>query len=398
MTSRGREPNRSARRAVGCNVMKPDRRCFRTGWRYRLAVLSEIGRRPLAGLASGLVRRPSSPPSAWRRLLLVGNDHIGDILYTTASLPYLAGGLPGCQVDFLSAAPADQLLAGNPFVSRVVRRDPEGAWKRIIRESRYDAIFCYNTMHHIGDLLLGLKAGIPNRIGYVHKGFSAWVTHPLTLRYPQAFAAYFRDAAASLTGQEASWPLRPQVYPSPADRITADETANRLGLDGKRPAIACFCSSRQPRGVPPAALFIAVLAALKRASPGIRIVLMGTASDQPLLDHVRAVSCPDAPILAGTLPLLPVVELLKRFNLVLTSDSGPRHLANAAGTPVAFFRNVYFHVAEAGSYGVESEIDLVPHAVDLLPVQDEEGFWKTLEKEVDTRILSAILRNLHTEG
>lgn len=379
-------------------MIKPDKRCFRTGWRYRLALLSELSRSPLSGVASCWVRRPSSPPSAWRRLLLVGNDHIGDILYTTASLPHLARGLPGCQVEFLSAAPADQLLAGNPFVSRVVPRDPGGTWKRVIRKSRYDAIFCYNTMHHIGDLLLGLKAGIPNRIGYVHKGFSAWVTHPLTMRYPQPFAAYFRDAVASLTRQEASWPLCPQVYASSADRIIADETANRLGLDGKRPAIACFCSSRQPRGVPPPELFIAALIALRRASPGIRIVLMGTASDQPLLDHVRAASCPDASILAGALPLLPIVEFLKRFNLVLTSDSGPRHLANAAGTPVAFFRNVYFHATEAGSYGVESEIDLVPHAVDLLPVQEEEGFWKTLEKEVDTRILSAILRNLHTEG
>lgn len=341
---------------------------------------------------------PPTPPSEWRRMLLTGADHIGDVLYLTASLPQLADGLPLCQLDFLCGSPADQILANNPHVRRVILRDAGDLWRRTVRESGYDAILSYDSGQYVGSRFLGLSARIPNRIGYVHKGFSAWVTHPLPIRYPQPFAAYFRDAVASLTGKDGSWPLRPRVYPSPADRLLAAETANRIGLDSRHPAIACFCSSRQPRGVAPPELYMAVLAALQRVTPGVRIVLVGTASDQPVLEQIRAEAVPDASILAGALPLLPLVEFMRHFNLVLTSDSGPRHLANAAGVAVAFFRNVYFCPVEAGSYGLLSEVDLTPCDVGALPVKDEQGFWEEQKREVDARIVPAILKVLHKEG
>ncbi len=372
----------------------PRRECFRTCWRYGLAVVSEWLASPLRVTARVIVRHPATPPSQWRRLLLLGDDHIGDVLFTTGSIPYLAEAFSNCKLDFLCGAPANQVLNNNPYLHRVILRDSGKLWQRTVRESGYDAILCYNMAHHIGDLALALRTRIPNRIAYAHKGFSAWVTHPLPIRHPQPFAAYFRDAVAHLTGQDGSWPLRPMVYPLPADRIVADQTANRIGLDREQPSIACFCSSRQPRGVAPPALFMSLLAALQQASPGLRIVLMGAASDGPLLENIRAVSCPGASILAGVLPLHPLVEFLKHFDLVLTPDSGPRHLANAAGVPVAFFRNICVVAAETGSYGVETELDLVPPDVELLPMKAESGFWNSQEERVAGEIAPAILRLL----
>jgi ADP-heptose:LPS heptosyltransferase len=70
----------------------------------------------------------------------------------------------------------------------------------------------------------------------------------------------------------------------------------------------------------------------------------------------------EADIVAGSLGIRALCCFLRRCSVVLTSDSGPRHIANAAGVPVVFVRNVWFNAVEAGVY-VETETDLCgqPH-------------------------------------
>lgn len=372
--------------------MIPKRECFRTTWRYWMALASEACFLPLKGMAQVMVPRGTSAPPSWRQLLLIGNDHIGDVLYTTASLPHLAGGLPQCRIDFLCAPPADQVLANNPFLRHVIIRDHEGEWMRRVRATSYDAILCYNTMHHIGDLWVGLRARIANRVGYAHKGFSAWATYPLPVRYPQPFAAYFRDAVALLTGQAGSWPLTPLVYPLPEEAAAADRALGEVGLSTRGVRVACFCGSRQPRGTPPPEMFAAVLKGLCEARPDCLVALMGAGDDRPALDLIRKKACPEAAVMAGTLSLGTLVEVLKRCDLVLTADSGPRHLANAVGTPVAFFRNVCVSKEETGSYGCPTEVDLVASDIEFLPVEQQAAFWSDRLTEAQDRVVPVVCR------
>jgi ADP-heptose:LPS heptosyltransferase len=65
-------------------------------------------------------------------------------------------------------------------------------------------------------------------------------------------------------------------------------------------------------------------------------MLVGSASDKPVVDAVRAAWPADVPLLE--LPpetdLVVLAAVLERFKLLITGDTGPMHLAAAVGTPI----------------------------------------------------------------
>ncbi len=315
---------------------------FRDRRNLRLARLSE---RVAPLLENGrtlfMPQRHSTPPAAWRRGILVGADHIGDVLYNTASLPALAEALPECEWHFVARPPTSEILANNPFIkSCVASTESLGP---------IDVAICYNSGGYWRELIKATRLGIPNRVGYVHKGFSALVTEPVQLNYPQPFPAYFRELVAQLINKAPTWPLRPRVYPSAADESSADELWRELELDPTRPIIACFVTSRQSRGVLPSRKFAEAIRELEK-DPDIQTVLLGAAGDKTILAELKASFHLKAIIAAGGLRLLPLVCFLRKCALVFSTDSGPRHLANAAGVRVVYFRNISFSKVEAGRY------------------------------------------------
>ncbi len=83
--------------------MLPNRKRFRSSGKYALACGSEV----LSPLLRALSRSDrETPPQAWRRGLILGADHIGDVLYNTASLAHLRAGLPECHWSYVAEPPA----------------------------------------------------------------------------------------------------------------------------------------------------------------------------------------------------------------------------------------------------------------------------------------------------
>jgi ADP-heptose:LPS heptosyltransferase len=149
-------------------------------------------------------------------------------------------------------------------------------------------------------------------------------------------------------------------------------------------------TSRQPVGVWPVEKFGETLRALRRKTD-THFVLCGTSSDEPVLAAVNAEFGLAADIIAGSLGIRALSCFLPRCSVVLTTDSGPRHLANAAGVPVAFIRNVWFNAVEAGVY-VDTETDLCRQ-----PVDADRGNGAALLAAIDPEeaadLIAAILSN-----
>jgi ADP-heptose:LPS heptosyltransferase len=91
----------------------------------------------------------------------------------------------------------------------------------------------------------------------------------------------------------------------------------------------------------------------------VNIVLFGAANDESDLRRIAATLPVDARVVAGQLGWLAFACALEKCDVLFAMDSGPRHLANAVATPVAFTRNLMFARVEAGVYG-DNEIDLAP--------------------------------------
>jgi len=337
-------------------------RKLRNRW---LAQLSEWAAPALKQYGRRLCPAPPTPPASWKHGLLIGANHIGDVLYRTASLPALQRGLPGCDWHFLTAAPADEVLGHNPHLAGQIVLPPGPPDLPMLKEKIRaqlgtwpDVAVCYDSSTYWPSLLLAARLGIPNRVAYVHKGFSGLVTHPISFRYPQPFAAYFRELTAELTGQRPDWPLRPLVYPTTEDESAARQWWTHQGLQPGEPVIACFCTSRQPTGVWPLEKFSETFQQLRQKTSA-RMILGGAKQDRGILERMNREAKLNAPILAGELGLRAVYCLLRDCRVVIATDSGPRHLANAAGTPVVFVRNLSSSKIETGAY-VETDHDLAP--------------------------------------
>jgi ADP-heptose:LPS heptosyltransferase len=335
------------------------------------------------------------PPRRWKRALILGASHIGDLLYRTASLDALKTGLPDCELYYLTAPATADILAGHPSLRAVLpfarsesplelSREHQAA----LRDLRCDAALCTNSTGYWAELLLAIRLGIPSRVAYTHKGFSGWVTHAVPFRYPQSYSAYFRDYVAYLTEQDPTWSLRPRIYANADAEAEADAAWQRHGLGGDQPVLACFMTTRQPTHPWPAERFGRTLAHLRRQTR-LRIVLCGAASDRAVLDTINRAFDLDAAVIAGELELRALYCLLTKCAAALVTDSGPRHIANAASLPVYFVRNLRTNRVETGSY-LDTELDLAP-SEDRVPAVRQAAVLETIDPEM---VADAILHGL----
>jgi heptosyltransferase-2 len=373
----------------------PRREDFQRGSNYRFAFLSEALRGPLRWLAAqwcGGV--PPTEPKAWRRGVILGSSHIGDVLYNTPSLPALRAGLPECQWTYVAAKAGAEALRENPFLEEVVaieeprdHREWMARRRAALANRRFDVALSYSASW--ADLMLAARLGIPNRVGYVHKGFSGLVTHPVAIRFPQPFPAYFRDLVCQLTGTtpETIPSLRPLVYGTAEDEAAAHHLGATLGLDWNgAPILACAVTSRQPSGIWPRDRFLASIRYVREKQP-CPVIYFGAKSDAADLRELADRTGPGAHVVAGDLNLQAMVALLRRCRVALTTDSGARHLANAAGIPVVFVRNLGVRRVETGPY-CETEHDMAPTELELIPPSEQAAVFARIEPgEVGEQIL-----------
>ena len=353
--------------------MIPRRGDFRSTANYAAAVASELAAPALRLGARLLARGGATSPTEWRRGVIFGNAHIGDVLYRTCSLQHLAASLPQCEWSYLAAPTSAAVLEGNPALAEVlpiVQGDSAAAISDLdaLRKRGFDVALCTENTRGYEALLLATRLGIPNRVGFVQKGFSGLATIGVPLAAPMSRPAQFRRMVETITRTPDESPLRPRVYPTAADRESADAEWRRLGLDDGRYVIATAITTRQTTGAFPPEFFAALLSRIAAARPRARVLLLGSSDDRTALDAVARVLGDRAVISAGRLALRGVVSLLARCVAFVGSDSGPRHLANAAEIPVFFVRNMGGSQAESGWY-CATEVDVAPSGEYLSPAE-----------------------------
>jgi len=350
-----------------------DRSQFRDSYHYGLAVASEVVAPALRVVARAASRSGPVPPENWRSGVIIGKGHIGDVLYRTCSLETLHDGLPDCSWSYLTTATAGAVLAGNPALADVLpwSLDTEeqplapGRYEEMARR-RFDVALCSDNIAHHHALMLALRLGIPNRVGFTRKGLSGLVTLGVATDGPTSHPAAFRRMVESATQVHDTSPLRPRIYPSAGDIDAADSEWERLKMDGAEFVIASAVTTRQTIGDFPPEFFVDILRRALALAPGARVLLSGSAEDRSILDAIAVELGNRAVVSAGILPLLAYGAILRRCAVFVGADSGPRHLANAADIPVFFVRNMGATEIGSGKY-CPTEIDIAPRGEYLSP-------------------------------
>lgn len=275
-----------------------------------------------------------------RHIVAVRALHLGDLLHAVPALRALRRGFPQAEIT----------LVGLPWAASFVERFSDYVDRFVefpgypgIVEAEYDArrtsqffeaqaAYGYDLaiqMHGSGRNSNGFTLGLGPAVtaGY-HDGHAG---HRLQigLPYPDHLPEAHRHLQlVSRLGCDGSDPRL--EFPLFAEDF--DEAANLLDGADQRPLVGIHAGARAPsRRWPPerfAALADAIVGLL-----GATIVLTGSPEEIEQIDRVEDRMTTEPLNVSGRTSLGGLAALIERFDLFISNDTGPAHIAQALGTP-----------------------------------------------------------------
>jgi heptosyltransferase-2 len=297
-------------------------------------------------------------------LLIVMPSWIGDAVMATPALRVLRELLPGAFIGALLRPGIDQVLAGTDFFDETHVGRALGAMgpKRLAakaRPRRYDtALLLTNSF---STALITRLAGIPRRVGYERDARTFLLTDHITpprrrdvepfkrsSTDPSAWAPvpaceyYFRLAtyflrSIGLTPGEMG-PL--ELATTPGEERAAAEILVAAGIPAERqhatPLAMLNPGANNPAKRWPPDRFAALADELARRH-GMTILINGSPGEAALTSEIAGLCAEGTPVVE--LPRLGITigalkALVRRCRIMITNDTGPRHIAAAFGVPV----------------------------------------------------------------
>lgn len=320
-----------------------------SGWRATVKRLRRGGRRWL----NRVLVRISGTPQARReplagdtsRILVVRlNKRLGNILFLTPMLRALHGGFPRATIDVLIRDTAQIPLLENLPGIGAVHVQPSSASRfpalaRQLRRHRYDLAIDpsrNSTSNRVAMVLTGAR----QRLGFA--GPDQWLrlTHAAAPKNsPHQAVQSVELLSDGIAGIDFNSCTDLTVAPDAgARRQAAEHWQQAFGGGDPRPVIGLFTNATGRKRLEDA-WWHGWLTQVGQAQPQARLlqILPPGMTGQTLVPDIAAVCIPELDVLAA---------LLARLDVFVAADSGPMHLAAAAGTPVVGL----FKATAAASY------------------------------------------------
>jgi heptosyltransferase-2/heptosyltransferase-3 len=284
------------------------------------------------------------------KILVLRPDHLGDLLFATPALRRLRAAFPAAHIAALVGPWGEPVIAGNHYLDEIIvcpfpgfqrasKRSPVEPYRilwdyaRALRAHAFDLALILRFDHWWG-ALLAAAAGIPRRVGYDIAEVKPFLTTAVSYIAGRHEVTQSLRLVDQVTGtkaaREADWRTEPLEFAlSAADRAWSREYLG--GAAGERwiaihPGAGAMVKQWRLKG------WIQVGNALASRF-GARIVLTGSAGERELAREIaRGLVAPPL-IAAGETSVGQLAALLRRCCLAVGPDSGPLHLAVAAGVP-----------------------------------------------------------------
>ncbi|RJU03438.1 glycosyltransferase family 9 protein [Arthrobacter frigidicola] len=292
------------------------------------------------------------------RIAVLRGGGLGDLMFAVPAIDALKARYPQARITLLGTPLAAALLRDRPGPVSDVEILPvapgirEGTADPLAVEEFFDRMAALNF-----DLAVQIHGGGRNSNPFLLR---LGARHTIGTRTPDAAAlertipyVYYQHEVfralevAGLAGAE------PRIL-EPRISVRADELDDAARLvPGDGPLVTLHPGATDPRRRWPAESFAAVAALA--AADGARVLVVGDETDLPAAQEILRLARRQAPgtsitSLAGDLDLGRLAGVLAASTVVVGNDSGPRHLAQAVGTPTV---GVYWigNVINAGAIG-----------------------------------------------
>jgi heptosyltransferase-2 len=270
---------------------------------------------------------------------VVGPSWVGDMVMAQSLFKRLCERNPDCIVDVVAPGWSLPILERMPEVRRgielKVAHGEFGFGKRLalgraLREERYaQAIVLPGSWK---SALVPFFARIPRRTGYRGEMRFGLLNDIRKLDRHLLKTTVQRFVALAEDGNVASAP----EIPPPQLRVElarSRERAKAIGLELARPAVGLMPGAEYgPSKQWPLEYYGAL--AKQLAANDVQAWVFGSAKEIPIGETIREVSGGSALNLCGKTELVDLVDLSALCKAVVTNDSGPMHIAAAAGVPV----------------------------------------------------------------
>ncbi|MEC5198188.1 ADP-heptose:LPS heptosyltransferase [Arthrobacter sp. PL16] len=292
-----------------------------------------------------------------RRIAVLRGGGLGDLMFAMPAIAALKCCYPDADITLLGMPGHAALLEGRPgAVSRIVEL-PYFPGVRPGRDEDPVAVEQFFAgLRGSFDLAVQLHGGGRNSNPFLLR---LGARHTIGTRTPDAVGlertipyVYYQHEvfrALEVVGLAGAVP----VDLEPRLDVRPEEIERAAHLTGGGPVVALHPGATDPRRRWPSSSFAEV--ALRAAADGCEVVVVGDETDAPTAEEIVRLALeadPSANVrsLAGRLTLGELAGILDRSAVMVGNDSGPRHLAQAVGTPTI---GVYWigNVINAGAMG-----------------------------------------------
>ncbi|MDR3348928.1 MAG: glycosyltransferase family 9 protein [Acidaminococcales bacterium] len=278
----------------------------------------------------------------YRNILVIKMSALGDIIHALPSLYALRRLYPGAGITWLVEPQFADILPGAPYIDEkfifhknALKKLP--FWEKIaflrrlradLRRRRFDLAIDLQGLFKSS--LVAVLSGCPNRIGYCEmREGSFLVTRPIYGKNSKGHVVQrYLDVIRSLgeIPEEV-------VFPLPDFSREAAKMRDLLAQAGAMGKLAVFfpAAGWSSKEWPPG--HYARLAE-KFAAQGVSVALAGGAADVGKAEKIKKMAAPLAIIdFTGRTTLIELLGLVKQASICVGGDTGPLHIAAAAGVP-----------------------------------------------------------------
>lgn len=278
-------------------------------------------------------------PDVFRIAVLRGGG-LGDLLFALPAVSALSAAYPGATITLLGTPCHAELLAGTEGPVRDVRVLPtaEGIRPGPEDPAALEA-FLVSMKRERFDLAVQLHGGgrFSNpfllRLGARHTvGSRTADAARLERSLPYTYYQHEPLRGLEVAGLAGAPPVGLEARLKPLDENVVRVQSLLHGPDDSSATVAIHPGATDPRRRWPAERFGEVAAAC--AAEGCRVLVIGTPEERELAGEVvEAAGSERVVSVAGRLGLGTLAALLGSCDVLVGNDSGPRHLAQALGTP-----------------------------------------------------------------
>lgn len=281
------------------------------------------------------------------RVLLIRPDHLGDLILWLPAVKALRAALPGARLTALVGPWAEPVLRLTPWVDDIItfelpyfarrpKTDPTEPYRVLVKLARrlrargFDLALNFRPDFWWG-ALLAAAAGIPERVGFNVRRVSPFLTRTVAFQPDEHQVVVNLRLVDEGLGLGLRRPFSPELYPLvwPDHPELAAAAEAWVGEHAPgRPRVAMLVEAGAPVKRWRDEAWVRLAGVLRQEFGAAIIVPAGPGREGAVAPLAAAVGVKPAALPVGVL-----AEVFRRCDLVVGLDSGPLHLAAAAGTP-----------------------------------------------------------------